>query len=171
MQQNIATKKHALSILVRNHPGVLSHVAGLFTRRGYNIDSISAGVTENPEITRITICVTGDEKMVEQIVKQCQKLVDVLSVVDLKYDESITRELAVINVKATQQTRSEIIQIASVFHGRIADMSEEALMIEVTGNERQIDSIIKLLSTYGIEEIARTGLVALGFPSKRRKAS
>ncbi|RMF91613.1 MAG: acetolactate synthase small subunit [Nitrospinota bacterium] len=171
MEHNVASQKRTLSMLVRNHPGVLSHVAGLFTRRGYNIESISAGVTENPEITRITICVTGDDKMVEQIIKQCQRLVDVLSVTELKYDESITRELAVINVKAPQQNRSEIIQIASVFNGRIADMSEDALMIEVTGNERQIDSIIRLLATYGIEEIARTGLVALQFPSKRARPS
>jgi acetolactate synthase-1/3 small subunit len=160
--------QHTISLLVRNHPGVLSHIAGLFTRRGYNIESISVGVTENPELSRMTILAGGDEKVVQQIIKQCQKLIDVLSIKDLKYDESITRELAVIVVKATNQTRTEIIQIASVFNARIADISETSIMIEVTGNQRQIDSIAKLLNQYGIEEMARTGLVALTFPSKRK---
>jgi acetolactate synthase-1/3 small subunit len=116
----------------------------------------------------MTILAGGDEKVVQQIIKQCQKLIDVLSIKDLKYDESITRELAVIVVKATNQTRTEIIQIASVFNARIADISETSIMIEVTGNQRQIDSIAKLLNQYGIEEMARTGLVALTFPSKRK---
>ncbi|HWP47906.1 MAG TPA: acetolactate synthase small subunit [Candidatus Limnocylindrales bacterium] len=160
---------HTLSLLVRNHPGVLSHVAGLFTRRGYNIESISVGVTENPELSRMTIAVGGDERVVQQIIKQCQKLVDVLSIKDLKYDESITRELAVFVVKTpSNQSRAEIIQIAGVFNARVADMSETSIMIEVTGNQRQIDSITRLLAQYGIEEMARTGIVALTFPSKRK---
>lgn len=161
--------QHTLSLLVRNHPGVMSHVAGLFTRRSYNIESIAVGVTENPELSRMTFVVGGDERIVQQIVKQCQKLVDVLSVKVLKYEESLTRELAVITVKTTStQSRAEIIQIASVFNARIADMSETSIMIEVTGNQRQINSIISLLAKYGIEEMARTGLVALTFPSMRK---
>jgi acetolactate synthase-1/3 small subunit len=154
-------KQYTLSILVRNHAGVLSHVAGLFTRRGYNIESISAGVTENPEITRITIVVTGDKRVVEQVVKQCRKLVDVISVTSLKYNEAVTRELALIVVKADQQNRSRIIEIADVFDAKVVDMAEDSILLEVTGNIRKINSIIQLLSPFGIEEIGRTGMVAL----------
>ncbi len=164
--QESEIKQYTLSILVRNHAGVLSHVAGLFTRRGYNIESITAGVTENPEITRITIVVTGDNRIVEQVAKQCQKLVDVIKVTSLKYNESVTRELAIIVVTASQQTRSQIIEIADVFDAKIVDMSECAIMLEVTGNTRSINSIIQLLSPFGIEEIARTGVVVLPYRSK-----
>jgi acetolactate synthase I/III small subunit len=159
-------KQYTLSMLVRNHAGVLSHVAGLFTRRGYNIESITAGVTERPDVTRITIVVTGDPQIVEQVAKQCQKLVDVISVTNLKYTESVTRELAIIAVKASQMTRSQIIEIADVFNAQIVDMSADAIMLEVTGNNRQINSIITLLTPFGIEEIARTGVVALKYRSQ-----
>ena len=166
LTQEPETKQYTLSMLVRNHAGVLSHVAGLFTRRGYNIESITAGVTERPDITRITIVVTGDHKILEQVVKQCQKLVDVINVISLKYNESVTRELAIIVVKASRETRSPIIEVADVFDAKIVDMSEQAIMLEVTGNTRRIDSIIKLLSPFGIEEIARTGVVALRYRSQ-----
>lgn len=159
-------KQYTLSILVRNHAGVLSHVAGLFTRRGYNIESISAGITERPDITRITIVVTGDNKIVEQVLKQCQKLVDVITVTSLKFNESVTRELAIIAVKASQENRSRIIEIADVFNAEVADMSEDAIMLEIVGNSRSINSIIQLLSPFGIEEIARTGVVALAYRSQ-----
>ncbi len=159
-------KQYTLSVLVRNHPGVLSHVAGLFTRRGYNIESISAGITENPKITRITIVVTGDHRIVEQVLKQCQKLVDVIKVESLKYNESVTRELAIIAVKADQENRSRITEIVDVFDARIVDMAENAIMLEVTGNARKINSIIHLLSPFGIEELARTGVVALRYRSQ-----
>jgi acetolactate synthase I/III small subunit len=164
--QKPEAKQYTLSMLVRNHAGVLSHVAGLFTRRGYNIESISAGVTENPEITRITIVVTGDEVIVDQVVKQCQKLVDVIKVINLKYNESVLRELAIIVVKADSTTRSQIIEIADVFDARIVDMAEAAIMLEATGDFRRIESLIKLLAPYGIAEIARTGLVALPYRSQ-----
>ena len=166
LTQEPETKQYTLSMLVRNHAGVLSHVAGLFTRRGYNIESITAGVTERSDITRITIVVTGDHKILEQVVKQCQKLVDVINVISLKYNESVTRELAIIVIKASSETRSPIIEIADVFDAKIVDMSEQAIMLEVTGNTRRIDSIIKLLSPFGIEEIARTGVVALRYRSQ-----
>ena len=159
-------KQYTLSILVRNHPGVLSHVAGLFTRRGYNIESITAGITEKPDITRITIVVTGDYRILEQVLKQCQKLVDVIKVTSLKYNESVTRELALITVSANQHTRSRIIEVVDVFDAKIVDMAEEAIMLEVTGNTRKINSIIQLLSAFGIEEIARTGVVALQYRSQ-----
>ncbi len=153
-------------MLVRNHAGVLSHVAGLFTRRGYNIETISAGVTENPDITRITIVVTGDDRILDQVIKQCRKLVDVITVANLKYNESVTRELAIIVVNATSATRSQIIEIADVFSAKVVDMSEDAIMLEVTGNTRQINSIMELLKPYGIDEIGRTGMVALQYRSR-----
>lgn len=159
-------KRYTLSMLVRNHPGVLSHIAGLFTRRGYNIESISAGITENPEITRITIVVTGDHRIVEQVLKQCQKLVDVIKVDSLKYNESVTRELAIIAVKANQENRSRIIEIVDVFDAKIVDMAEGSIMFEVTGNSRRINSMIQLLLPFGIEELARTGVVALRYRSQ-----
>ena len=148
--QEPETKQYTLSVLVRNHAGVLSHVAGLFTRRGYNIESISAGITENPEVTRITIVVTGDNRILEQVTKQCQKLVDVIKVTNLKYNEAVTRELALIAVKADQAIRSRIIEIAGVFDAKIADMAENTILLEVTGNIRKINSIIQLLSPFGI---------------------
>ena len=164
--QESEIKQYTLSMLVRNHAGVLSHVAGLFTRRGYNIESITAGVTENPEITRITIIVTGDLRILEQVVKQCQKLVDVIKVSSLKYNESVTRELALIVVRANKENRSRIIEITDVFDAKVVDMAEDALLLEVAGNTRRINSIITLLSPFGIEEIARTGIVALKYRSQ-----
>lgn len=160
-------EKHTLAILVRNHPGVLSHISGLFARRAYNIESIAAGVTENPDVTRITIVVKGDERILEQVTKQLRKLVDVIKVVDLGYADSVTRELAIITVKCTKETRGEIIELSDVFKGTIVDLSEKTLTIQVVGNERQIKGIIKLLSFFGIEEMARTGVIALAYRSTR----
>ena len=159
-------KQYTLSILVRNHAGVLSHVAGLFTRRGYNIESITAGITERSDITRITIVVTGDNSIVEQVLKQCQKLVDVIRITSLKYNESVSRELAIIIVTARQEDRSRIIEIAGVFDANIVDMAEGAIVLEVVGNARRINSVIQLLSPFGIEDIARTGVVALAYRSQ-----
>ena len=158
-------KQYTLSLLVRNHPGVLSHVAGLFTRRGYNIESISAGITEHADLTRITIVVTGDTAIVNQVVKQCQKLVDVIRIVSLRYNESVTRELALIAVKAQPEDRSKIIEIARVFEATVADMAENAIVLEVVGNARRINSVLQLLAPFGIEDIARTGAVALAYRS------
>lgn len=159
-------RQYTLSILVRNHAGVLSHVAGLFTRRGYNIESISAGITERPDITRITIVVTGDHRIVEQVTKQVQKLVDVINVTNLKYNESVSRELAIIAVSARPANRSAIIEVINVFNAHIVDMAEDAIVLEVVGNARQINSIIQLLSPFGIDSIARTGVVALAYRSQ-----
>jgi acetolactate synthase-1/3 small subunit len=165
-QQDPETRQYTISILVRNHAGVLSHVAGLFTRRGYNIESITAGITERPDITRITIVVTGDNKIVEQVLKQCQKLVDVINVTSLKYNESVSRELAVIAVSARPEHRSRIIEIADVFNANVVDMAEDAIILEVVGNARHINSIIQLLSPFGIETLARTGVVAMAYRSQ-----
>ena len=153
--------RHLISVLVRNHAGVLSHVAGLFTRRSYNIESLVAGETEDPNVSRITIVVSGDEWVLEQVTKQLRKLVDVIKVTDLKFYQSIRRELVLITVMTTQKTRREVIEIAQVFKASIVDMSEETITIELSGEETVIDNIVKMLIPYGINEIARTGLIAL----------
>lgn len=159
--------KHTLSILVRNHPGVLSHIAGLFARRAYNIESIAAGVTDKPDVTRITIVVKGDEYILEQVTKQLRKLIDVIKVVDLGYADSISRELALLTVKSSKETRSQIIEISNVFNATIVDLTEKLITLQVVGNDRQIKGIIKLLSFFGIEEMVRTGVIALPYRSTR----
>lgn len=153
--------KHILSILVRNQPGVMSHVSGLFTRRGYNIDSIAVGETQNPEISVITIVLHGDENTANQFRGQLLKLADVMDVRILPYVQSIIRELVLIRVKAEPQTRTEIFGIIEVFNGKIYEIHENTILIEVQGNPRQINSLLNVLSPYGILEIARTGQVAL----------
>ncbi|MCB1193181.1 MAG: acetolactate synthase small subunit [Leptospiraceae bacterium] len=157
--------KHTLNILVNNHAGVMSHVSGLFTRRGYNIDSIAVGVTENPEFSNITIVVKGDDSVVAQVKKQLLKLPDVMSVVDLQYNESITRELVLIVVKAQDTNRIEIISICNVFHAKIVDMTEDTVMVEFSGNPRQVSVIVNMLKKFGIMEMSRTGQIALSCQS------
>ncbi len=153
--------KHTLSILVNNHPGVMSHVSGLFTRRGYNIDSIAVGVTENPEISSMTIVVKGDDGVVEQVKKQLMKLPDVLKVKDLHYRESVTRELVLLHVKSEDSTRSEIVSVCDVFNAKIIDVTENSVVVEYSGNSRQVSALIQMLSKFGILEMARTGTIAL----------
>jgi len=153
--------KHTLSILVNNHPGVMSHVSGLFTRRGYNIDSIAVGVTENPEISSMTIVVKGDDGVVEQVKKQLMKLPDVLKVKDLHYRESVTRELVLLHVKSEDSTRSEIVSVCDVFSAKIIDVTETSVVVEYSGNSRQVSALIQMLSKFGILEMARTGTIAL----------
>ncbi|MFH0924329.1 MAG: acetolactate synthase small subunit [bacterium] len=153
--------KHILSILVRNHAGVLSHVAGLFARRGYNIESITAGITEDPEISRLTIVVKGDEHTLEQVSNQLGKLIDVITIIDLKPTNAIARELAIITINVDGSKRNDAIQIAQAFKAKIADISENTLTIELTDTEHNINNLIKLLSPYKIVELGRTGTLAL----------
>jgi acetolactate synthase I/III small subunit len=154
-----------LSLLVRNHPGVLSHVAGLFTRRGYNIESISAGETANPAITRITLVVGGDEAEIEQVSKQIRKLIDVVKVQELSYEGSITRELLLLAIYVSASKREEVISIANTFGATVVDISEKAMTIEISGNSLKINTTIRALGNYKIKELARTGLVALPLES------
>ncbi|MBU2547632.1 MAG: acetolactate synthase small subunit [Proteobacteria bacterium] len=155
-----------ISILVRNHPGVLSHVAGLFTRRAYNIESIAAGVTENPDVTRITIVVSGDEIILEQVTKQLRKLIDIIKVQDLKYSESITRELVLMTIYAPKEKRHEIIRIANTFGATVVDVGAKTMTLEFVGNDRKINTVILSLEAFKIKELARTGLVALPLESE-----
>lgn len=153
--------KHTLSVLVKNKPGVLARVSGLFSRRGYNIDSLSVGITQNPDLSRMTIVVTGDDHVVEQVVKQLNKLIDVTKVLDLKEDESVNRELALIKVEVEPKTRSEIMQIATIFRARIVDVGARTLVIEITGDSHKIDAMEQLLRRFGIKEMMRTGRVSI----------
>ena len=153
--------KHTLNILVNNHPGVMSHVSGLFTRRSYNIDSIAVGVTENPDISSMTIVLKGDDAVVDQVKQQLLKLPDVLKVTDMFYMEAITRELVLLKVEAKDSNRTEIISLCGVFGSKIVDVTDTSLMIEFYGSARQVAAFITMMTKYGILEMARTGQIAL----------
>ncbi len=154
--------RHIISTLVVHHPGVLVRVAGLFSRRGYNIESIAVGRSEEPALARITIVVEAeDEQVLEQIEKQLYKLIDVVKVTDLPARESVERELALIKVNAGSQTRAEIMQIVDIFRAKIVDVSSRAVIVEITGGAEKIEAIIALLKPYGIREIVRTGQIAI----------
>lgn len=150
-----------LSILVDNTAGVLSRVAGLFSRRGYNIDSLTVGETENPSFSRMTVAVTGDELILEQIGKQLAKLEDVREITELKDGESVCRELILVKVMAGQNDRQAIIAIADIFRAKIVDVSMESLMVELTGNQVKLEGFIKLLDGFEIKELVRTGITGL----------
>ena len=155
-------KQIVLSLLVDNTPGVLSRVAGLFTRRGYNIDSIAAGVTQNPKYTRITVVATGDDIILEQIRKQLLKLEDVVKIMQLEDNNSVCRELVLVKVKADKKEKQEIIAVADIFRAKIVDVSKNSLIIELTGNANKIQAFISLLDGFDIIEMVRTGLTGLG---------
>lgn len=153
--------KYLLSVLVKNSSGVLSRVSGLFSRRGYNIDSITVGITEDSSISRMTITLSGDDDVLEQVKKQLDKLEDVIRVINIISDESVYRELVLIKVKATGENRAAINETVKIFRSKIIDISSETLTIELTGDESKISALINLMKEYGIEELVRTGIVAL----------
>ena len=157
----MAATKHTLVALVENKPGVLNHMASLFRRRGFNIESIAVGHSELPHLSRMTIVVNGTTAMVEQVRKQLDKVIEVVKVSDITEEDTVVRELALIKVKTTSANRSEIIQIVDVFRANIVDVSTDSVMIEVTGDEDKIDSLYNLLRGFGIREIARTGRIAM----------
>jgi len=158
--------KHTLAILVENKPGVLTRVAGLFSRRGFNIESLAVGVTENKDISRITILVSGDDNVLEQVEKQLNKLIDVIRVSDIPADESVNRELALIKVGVDTTTRAEVMQIVNIFRAKIVDVGIKSLVIEVTGDESKINAIEQLLRQFGIKEMVRTGKIAMNRGAK-----
>ena len=157
----MAATQHTLVALVEDKPGVLNRMASLFRRRGFNIESIAVGHSEVPHLSRVTIIVNGSTAMVEQVRKQLDKLVDVVKVSDITGNNITIRELALIKVRATSATRSEIIEIADIFRASIVDVASDSLTIEITGDEDKIDSMLKLLRGFGIREIARTGRIAM----------
>ena len=153
--------KYTLSILVENQPGVLSKVSGLFSRRGFNIDSLAVGETENPDVSRITIVVDGDEYIVEQVEKQLNKQIDVIKVRMLPAETATRRELVLVKVNADQQNRGGIIDIASILNAKIVDLSHTTLTVELCDRPEKVDLLLEMLTPYGIAEVARTGMVAL----------
>jgi len=155
-------KKYLLAVLVDNKPGVLTHVAGLISRRAFNIESIAAGYTEEVDVTRINIVVSVDDQLeLEQVVNQLSKLIDVIKIVNLSEVDSIKRELVMIKLKATPQTRADIINVVNIFRAKIVDVNRENVVIELTGEQSKIDAICEVLAEYEIIEIARTGAIAL----------
>ena len=149
------------SLLVDNNPGVLSRISGLFSRRGYSIDSISAGVTADPRFTRITIVASGDELILAQIEKQVNKLEDIRVIKVLKPEDSVYRELIIVKVRANKEERAEINSVADIFRAKIVDVAKESLMIELTGTQSKLQAFLELLEGYEILELARTGITAL----------
>lgn len=154
-------ERHVLSILVKNHSGVLSRISGLFSRRGYNIDSLTVGVTEDPTLSRMTIVVHTDKETVVQIKNQVSKLVDVVKIVELSPASSVLREIVMIKINVNDDQRSEIIGIVEIFRASIVDVAKRSLVIQVTGDESKVEALISMLEPYGIKEIVRTGLTAL----------
>ena len=154
-------KTKVLSLLVDNTSGVLSRVSGMFSRRGYNIDSLTVGVTQNPKYSRMTVVVSGDDKILSQIKSQLNKLEDVVDVVELKDGESVCRELVLVKVKANIEERQQIIAVANVYRANIVDVSPDSLMVEITGNVNKIQAFINLLDGFEIEQIVRTGITGL----------
>lgn len=153
--------RHTISVLVKNQSGVLSRVSNLFSARGYNIDSLVVGVTDDPAVSRITLVVKGDDRVIDQVEKQLNKLIDVLKVSDLTNDDFIARDLALIKVKAEPHTRSQVMEIVQCFDGKIVDVALKSFIIEVTGKESKINAAVELLRNYGILEMVRTGEVAI----------
>ncbi|NMA01062.1 MAG: acetolactate synthase small subunit [Clostridia bacterium] len=158
--------KHKLAVLVENHPGVLSRVSGLFSRRGYNIESLVVSETEDKGISRMTIVVNGDEQIIEQVSKQLNKLIDVIKVNDLTKEETVNRQLMLIRVSADSTTRGEIVQLMDIFRARIVDIGRRSIIVEATGDEEKIQAIIKSLQPFGIQELVKTGIVSMVRGSK-----
>lgn len=155
-------KPHIISTLVEDKPGVLQKVSSLFTRRGFNIESITVGKSEVEGMARMVIIAKGDEKVLEQITKQLNKLIDIIKVINLDPNESVKRELALIKVKAdSEEKRSEIIQYSNIFRGKIIDISSYSLTLEITGDPEKINALVSLLKSFGIKKIARTGPTAI----------
>ncbi|HVO84949.1 MAG TPA: acetolactate synthase small subunit [Syntrophobacteria bacterium] len=158
--------RHTLGVLVENQPGVLSRVAGLFSGRGFNIESLTVAETIEPEISRITLVTSGNEQIMEQIIKQLRKLVNVIKVIDFREVEFVEREMALIKVKAEATTRAEALRMVDIFRGKVVDVSPTSYTIEVTGDEKKIEAIVELLQHLGIIEIVRTGKAAIARSKK-----
>jgi len=160
--------KHTLAVLALNKPGVLARISGLLSRRAFNIESITAGHTEEPSVSRLTLVVQGDDRVIDQVVKQVSKLIDILKVEHLE-NNVIERELALIKVKADPSRRSDIVDIVEIFRAHIVDVGKETMVVEMTGDEEKIDALCAVLSEHGILEMVRTGKVALSRGSERVK--
>jgi acetolactate synthase-1/3 small subunit len=160
-RRRCAEMKRILAVLVENQPGVLARVSGLIRRRGFNIDSLAVGPTEDPALSRITLVVDGDEAQTQQVMRQLEKLIEVLAVNELPSSGSVARELALIKVSATAEVRPQILQIASVFRANVVDVGSSSVMIEVSGAQEKVDALLAVTREYGIQEVVRTGVIAL----------
>jgi acetolactate synthase-1/3 small subunit len=168
MQNGTEPRKHTIAVLVENRFGVLSRVAGLFSARGYNIESLSVGETLDPTVSRMTIVVHGDEFIIEQVMKQLHKLIDVIKVTDLTDEDHVERELMLIRVNAEPQYRAEIMRTADIFRAKIVDVTPGSFTIEATGDEGKLEALLELLRPMGIQELVRTGKVAIARSPKTR---
>ena len=160
--------KHTITALVQDKPGVLNRISSMFRRRGFNISSLAVGQSESETLSRMTFVVDGDDKVVEQVTKHLHKLIDVIKVTDISEENVISRELALIKVKAGAEHRDQVMQISSMFRANIIDVSKDFLLVEATGDENKINSLINLLRDIGISEVMRTGSVAMNRPSNKR---
>jgi len=154
-------ERHCLSLLVENNFGVLARISGLFARRGYNIDSLTVGTTEDERFSRITMVVTADEQTLEQIKKQLNKLINVIKVIELKQGEAIRRELVFVKVKADDRTRTNIVEISNLFRASVVDVAKESLVLEITGTLSKVDAFLDMIEPYGIMEFVRSGVTGL----------
>ena len=153
--------RHVLSALVQNQPGVLAHISGMLASRGFNIDSLAVGETEDPQLSRMTFVVHGDDAELEQVRKQLDKIVTVVKVQDISSEDFVERDMMLLKVHCTSTQRTEIVLLVEMFRGRVVDISAESLMIEISGREQKIETFIELMRPYGIQELARTGRIAL----------
>lgn len=160
--------KHTISVLVENQFGVLARVAGLFSARGFNIDSLAVGETEDPTVSRMTIITHGDDRVIEQIRKQLDKLIDVIKVQDLTEEERIERDLVLVKVNADTGVRADLMQIVNTFRGKIVDVTPKSFTVEVTGNDSKVDAMLELLRPFGLKEVVRTGTIAISRNSELR---
>ena len=154
--------RHTLSVLVENKPGVLARIAGLFSRRGFNIDSLAVGPTEQPEVSRMTIVVNVEDSPLEQVTKQLNKLVEVIKIVELDGSTSVTRELLLVKVKADAETRRQVLETVQLFRAKVVDVSTDAVTIEVTGDAGKLDAFLRVLEPLGVRELVQSGVVAIG---------
>ena len=154
--------KHTLSVLVEDKPGVLARVAGLFSRRGFNIDSLAVGPTEHPAVSRMTIVVAVDELPLEQVTKQLNKLINVIKIVELEPSSAVQRELLLVKVRADATVRSQVLETVQLFRAKVVDVSPEALTVEATGTADKLDALLRMLEPYGIREMVQSGMVAIG---------
>jgi len=161
-------KKKTISVLVTNQPGVLARIAGLFSSRNFNIESLAVGETEDPEISRMTIVATGDELVLEQIIKQLNKLIDTLKVIDMDENEHIERELALIKINTEGKNLTELMHIVNIYKGKVLDTAPDCLTVEITGDDNRINSFIELAKNFGIKEMVRTGTIALARAKKKK---
>jgi acetolactate synthase I/III small subunit len=161
MSTSGSTPTHTLSVLVEDKPGVLARVASLFSRRGYNIQSLAVGATEQKDMSRMTIVVSVDESPLEQITKQLNKLINVIKIVEQEEDNSVSRELALIKVRADATTRSQVIEAVNLFRAKVVDVSTESLTVEATGTPEKLEALLRVLEPYGIRELVQSGVVSL----------